>query len=730
MGEPVRFGLVGPSYALANLSIDNQACINLFASVDESGAGNSPIGLDPTPGTKLFVDLARAVSPAVPGVGAFDQNDGGAFDNNVIPVVGPTISPAEASEWAISVINGLISGSTETFTPSGSGTWTGFGGVALEQITSGPINLAGSFGLACYWAECLALLKLIGTASLPVTVQAPLAGTAGVPISAGPFVSPITAGNMLLCVLQGTTHDNFPGNFTVSDGVNTWVRLASSSNFNEGGTTAGPLVEIWAAFNVAAGSPTFTITGPITSGAGYSIGEYPGGVAAVTNSGPTRGSLEISGRAFEVCGQDFDELMPNGTFTTWGQVANDSLSVTMAASPQQLLLASAGSAYVFDLTSNTLTQIPGVTFDGPVAQAGICADFFLLTIQDSKEFYVSAPLDATDWVTNGSAIISFYPDNTVSMFVFQSQIWFFSDTQIAVYFASGNIFPFDVNLNANIQSGSAAQNGVAQMNNIIYWLEVNAQGHGKVQSAQGYAPQRISNHALEFAIQGYARIDDAVAWTAQFEGHDFYNIYFPTPSVTWVYDAATGMWHQEAFEVALTGQFQAAHRWNHMFVFGKHLVGDWQSGKVYEMQIPTLNGSTWNFGDDDGAPIVRIRRAPHISKTQRRQFFNELQLFVQPGLGSVPIPSSSPTFVVLAESGNPSNSWLVSIADDGTITRTLTSLPAQDLFLNNLGVSRQVFVTAGGASFTLTVVTFNPLYSTSFPMATTGTFLQSGLTLT
>jgi hypothetical protein len=41
-----------------------------------------------------------------------------------------------------------------------------------------------------------------------------------------------------------------------------------------------------------------------------------------------------------------------------------------------------------------------------------------------------------------------------------------------------------------------------------------------------------------------------------------------------------------------------------------------------------------------------------------------------------------------------------------------------------------VFVTAGGASFTLTVVTFNPLYPTSFPMATTGTFLQSGLTLT
>ena len=96
------------------------------------------------------------------------------------------------------------------------------------------------------------------------------------------------------------------------------------------------------------------------------------------------------------------------------------------------------------------------------------------------------------------------------------------------------------------------------------------------------------------------------------------------------------MWHQEGFEIALTGQFQAAHRWNHMFVFGKHLVGDWQSGKVYEMQIPTASGSTWTFGDDDGTPIVRIRRAPHISQSQRRQFHNELQLFVQAGLGPIP----------------------------------------------------------------------------------------------
>ena len=278
--------------------------------------------------------------------------------------------------------------------------------------------------------------------------------------------------------------------------------------------------------NIAAGNPlvaattTGTISGQITM---YEVQwRKCGGRQFRTDA-----RLLANRRAGVCClqGQDFDEVFANGTFVTRGSVSNDSLPVTMAASPQQLLLASAGTAYVFDLMANTLTAIPGATFDGPVAQAGIlCSDFFLLSIQNSKEFYVSAPLDATDWVTNGNAIISAYPDNTVSMFVFQNKIWFWSDTQPVVYFPSGNIFPFDVDLSATMQQGCAAENSVAQGNNTLFWLGSDAQGHGIVWAASGYAPQRISNHALEFAIQGYSRIgriDDAVAWTSQFEGHYF-----------------------------------------------------------------------------------------------------------------------------------------------------------------------------------------------------------------
>jgi hypothetical protein len=57
-----RIGLVGPSYALPSVNADSQACVNLYPELDESGAGNAPIILLPTPGTKVFAKFAVLAS--------------------------------------------------------------------------------------------------------------------------------------------------------------------------------------------------------------------------------------------------------------------------------------------------------------------------------------------------------------------------------------------------------------------------------------------------------------------------------------------------------------------------------------------------------------------------------------------------------------------------------------------------------------------------------------------
>lgn len=384
-----------------------------------------------------------------------------------------------------------------------------------------------------------------------------------------------------------------------------------------------------------------------------------------------RGQFTINGRSFAVASSAFIEVFSTGGSTVWGNVINDGLPVSMAASPQQLLLATAGTAYVFDLVANTLTPIAGATFSGPVSQVGICDDFFLALISNSKEFYVSAPLDANDWTTNGSSIISVFPDNVISMIVQQREIWFLSDTQTQPYYDSGKIFPFDVVSGTLLQYGIAAKWSIVRLNNTLIWLGSDEHGQGVVFQATGYSPARISNHAIEFAIQGYSQISDAIAFSYQDQGHYFYVLYFPTPSKTWVYDTATGMWHERGYWDLTIGDYKAAHYQNHTFNFGKHLVGDWSSDTIYQMAIPVENGGIWSFADDAGNPIRRARRAPHISKNQKRQFFSELQVFIDSGLGPIPPLQGStfPSTIYLQDSNGVI--WGVQVLDTGNLTSTV-----------------------------------------------------------
>jgi hypothetical protein len=55
------------------------------------------------------------------------------------------------------------------------------------------------------------------------------------------------------------------------------------------------------------------------------------------------------------------------------------------------------------------------------------------------------------------------------------------------------------------------------------------------------------------------------------------------------------------------------------------LVGDYQNGLVY-----ALNNAVYT---DNGATIRRLRRAPHLVTDLQRQYFAELQIQFQPGVG-------------------------------------------------------------------------------------------------
>ena len=216
------------------------------------------------------------------------------------------------------------------------------------------------------------------------------------------------------------------------------------------------------------------------------------------------------------------------------------------------------------------------------------------------------------------------PDNLVSIIVDQRQVYLLGEVTSECWVDVGAVpFPFQRIPGTNSQHGIAAQYSMSRLTNSFAYLSRNTRGQGIIVQMNGYMPQRISTHAVENSLLNQ-NISDAVAFTYQLEGHEVYVISFPSIDLTWAYDASTQLWHKWLW-VDSENVFHR-HRANCSAVFNQNVyVGDWQNGIIY--LLDTMNYT------DNGNEIRRLRRCPHIVTDLQRQYFDELQLQFQPGVG-------------------------------------------------------------------------------------------------
>jgi hypothetical protein len=418
----------------------------------------------------------------------------------------------------------------------------------------------------------------------------------------------------------------------------------------------------------------------------------------ILGNDPIRGEISFNGRAWAISGTTLYELKVGGVKVPYVGLVNDGQSVSMvvggAPGASQLLIASGGNGYVFDLQALTLVQVPPAMQAGPWATVHFIDGFFIAVIKNSNEFQLSDLEDATNWNLGNVSQVSLFADNVVSSLADHRELWLWGGTRSIVLYNSGDLLnPVQPVPGAFLEQGSIATLGAARIDNSVFWLGGDERGAGIAWRAQGYSPQRISNHAVEYAWQQYPTMTDAIAYAYQDAGHTFYVLTFPSADATWVYDVSTGMWHQRGFWNANSGKFTAHRARFHTYNFGMHLVGDYTVGRIYSM-------STNVYNDLDGFPIRRIRRAPHISSEQEWIFHHQLQVDFETGLGPQPPLQGftvSPTTFTLADSG--ANLWQITVDDTGNLHSAATVTgPAQTIILNDGSntISWQLGVTLAG----------------------------------
>lgn len=344
-------------------------------------------------------------------------------------------------------------------------------------------------------------------------------------------------------------------------------------------------------------------------------------------TGPIRALWQPTvGNMIAVQGSSVYRVSSAWVATLIGTIGSSSGPVSISDNGIVAVLVDGTNGYVLTLATSTFTQITDPDFLGADV-VDYLDDLFIFNRPNTGQFYISGfgstTFDALDFASAEGS-----PDNIVTFIVDHRQLVIFGNESGEIFENTGNAdFPIERAGNVFIEQGCAAKFGITKIDNTIFWIGGNKKGSGIIWRLDGARPARISTHAIEFAIQNYSTIADCIAYSYQQEGHSFVMFSFPTAGTTWVFDASSGLWHERSYLNPATGTL-GRHRSNcHAFFGGEHVVGDWENGKLYALDL--------DYFTDNGDPLPRIRSAAHISDGDYKRIrFNALQIDFEAGTGT------------------------------------------------------------------------------------------------
>ena len=359
--------------------------------------------------------------------------------------------------------------------------------------------------------------------------------------------------------------------------------------------------------------------------------------------GPVRGMWQFGGYGYVVSGTELYKVTSAWVATKIGDVSGTG-PVSLADNGIQLFIACNGPSYIYNSTTLEFAQISDPDFPGAVT-VGYLDGYFVFNEPDSQRIWITSLFDGTSIDPLDFASAEGSPDGLVSLIIDHREAWLFGTNSVEVWYDAGLAdFPLTRIQGAFNEIGCAAAYSVAKLDNGLFWLGSDARGKGVVYRANGYTGQRVSTHAVEWQIQQYSDISDALAYTYQQDGHAFYVLVFPSANTTWVFDVATGAWTERAG--LYNGEF-TRHRGNCQMAFsGEIAIGDFENGNVYAFDLDVFadNGQMQKW-------LRSWRALPTGENNLKRTAQHTLQLDCETGVGLNDV-NYLDTFYLTTESGD------------------------------------------------------------------------------
>ena len=271
--------------------------------------------------------------------------------------------------------------------------------------------------------------------------------------------------------------------------------------------------------------------------------------------------------------------------------------------------------------------------DFPIANTVAFIDsYFVINVDGTKQFWLSGNYDGFYWDPLQYASKEAYTDNLEAVTVDNGNIVLLGTISQEYWQNNGGFpFPFARISGSPTDVGVVARWSMARCGGMLFYLGRTRRGGISVFSVQNYAPTVVSTPDLDYLISQYQNIGDAVAFGYRQNGHEFYQLSFPTEGKTWLYDASTEAWS----ELSSNGGRHYA-QWGAQFK-NEIVVSDYRTGKLYKLDP--------NHYTDAGDSIVRELITPHSfsNSTFNRLHIYRLRLDMEQGVGLNPalLPSAT-----------------------------------------------------------------------------------------
>lgn len=324
-----------------------------------------------------------------------------------------------------------------------------------------------------------------------------------------------------------------------------------------------------------------------------------------------------NGTGYGIIGSNVYLIDPDWTLNLLGTITPDRKNICSMIDNgfEVMIVDGSQNGWKVDLITNVFSQIvdPSTLFNG-ADRVDYIDTYTLWNIPGTRAFG-STLSNSLTFDPLFFASKTDYPDLLQTLIVNRHELLLIGSLKSEIWYDAGNpLFPFAELPGTYVEHGTASKYSVASADIAVYWLGQDLEGQGIVFRHRGYETKRISNHALEYALQqmaAFSAITDAIGYTYQQGGHVFYVLTFPSGNQTWVFDEAVGdpnvAWHQRAWTDA-NGNLNRDRTNCAAFMYGTNVVGDWENGTIYALDTNVYTDTVAGVV----CPISFIRTFPHL----------------------------------------------------------------------------------------------------------------------